>query len=246
MQVSNVSGTSVVNGVSVTVTSSGGVGSGSTCTAPVHYFNFAGGSYTFTFSSPVSSVRLPYINNNGGTLTTTHFTVNGSSYTLTGANITGADNQCSDATVNVISAGDLTNTGDVSGFPNSQIDIPGPITSITVQQVGGSNISAFQMFFSGPVTVNGSSQSFTVCNDGSAVPINSLLSVNDGTGMTETWTVTSNPTHVLSPVFQLRLLQVQAYRLQELPIHQVQVIAEQMRLPYKFQMVLIPLLQPLM
>ena len=41
----------------------------------------------------------------------------------------------------------------------------------------------------------GSPQSLTLCNSGSAVSVNSLLTTNDITGLTQTWTVTSGPAH---------------------------------------------------
>jgi hypothetical protein len=146
VQITNTAGTVAYSGINVTVAASGGTTYASTCTPAPHFQTFTtGSSWTFTFSSPVSMVRIPYINSSGGTTTTAQFIVNGSPYTLTGANITGNDNQCGDATVNPIVGGNLTNTGDESGFPNSQVDIPGPITSITVLQTTGSNTNAFQM-----------------------------------------------------------------------------------------------------
>ncbi len=143
--VTNTSGTATYSGISVSTTSSGSVTYASTCTITSHFQEFAGGSYTFTFSTPLSSVRIPFINSMGGSLTTAHFTVNGSPYALTSSNITGTNVQCGDMTINVISGGNLTNSGDIGGFPNSQIDIPGPVTSIKIQSISGSNVVAFQM-----------------------------------------------------------------------------------------------------
>ena len=153
-QVTNASGTVTYGGVDVTTTSAGATTLAATCTAPLHFQLLnTGSSFTFTFSTPVASVRLPHINSPGGTLTTTQFVVNGTPVTLAGGNITGTDNQCLDPTLNVIVGGNLTNSGAVSAFPNSQIEIPGPITTLTVQDLGGTNTSAFQLFFPAPIIV---------------------------------------------------------------------------------------------
>ena len=148
VQITHTTGTAAYGGVNVTVSEVTPGTYASTCTPAQHYQNFApGASWSFTFSSPVASVRIPHINSPGGSTTTTQFIVNGVPYTLTGANITGLNNQCTDATPNVIVGGDLTNTGAETGFPNSQIDIPGPITSLQVVQTTGLNTGAFQVSF---------------------------------------------------------------------------------------------------
>ena len=152
-QVTNSSGTTAYGSVSVTTTSSGSVSYAGTCTSANFFWLNPGSSYTFTFSSPVSALQMQYMNGPAvNTLTTGHFIVNGSPYTITGANISAGASICSDFTLNVISGGNLTNAGDLTGTPNSQVDIPGPITSITIQHTGGSNLIVFQMAFN-PIPV---------------------------------------------------------------------------------------------
>src|ERR1700722_19479413 len=62
-QVSNTSGTSVVDGITVTVTTSGGSSGADLCSSLAAPYVLSGGSgsYTYTFSAPVGSVEIPLV-----------------------------------------------------------------------------------------------------------------------------------------------------------------------------------------
>jgi trimeric autotransporter adhesin len=188
--ITHTSGATAYSGITVTVNSTGSVSSGGTCGATFHYYlSGAAASYTYTFSSPVGSVKLPYINASGGSTTTTQISVNGAPYSLTGANITGTNNQCGTAALNTIVSGNLTNTGNETSFPNIEITIPGPISTITVTQLSGSNVSAYQLQMENPAPAPGPIVGGPVFCIG-APPTTLTNSVTGGT-----WT-SSNPSTV--------------------------------------------------
>jgi hypothetical protein len=139
-QVSNLSGSANVNGMTATVTSAGAASTFTPCGAASgpYLLNASGASYTFTFPVPVGSVQLSVVFASGGIPGAAHVTVNGASYALTSANLTGPvpDSTCSPGLAAVISGGDLRNTGNESFDPNAQLVIPGPISSITVSSAG--------------------------------------------------------------------------------------------------------------
>ena len=147
-QVTHLAGTAVVGGLSVTVSSSGGVTSFSPCgasTAP-YYLTGGAGSFTFNFSAPVGSVEVDAVFASSGTVGQLHFVRNGVAYSITDANLAGVTaSTCGDATLAQAQNGDLVNTGDYAGTPNNRVIIPGPITSLTVANVGA-NGALFGLF----------------------------------------------------------------------------------------------------
>src|SRR6185369_3430953 len=180
LQVVNTSATSLVDGITATVTGSGDVGSFSPCGASTGpYFMSTGGaagSYTFNFSAPVGSVEIDAVFSGGGTTGQVHFVKNGSAYAISDANLAGTVGGCSPGVLAVASNGDLTNAGNLALNPNNRVIIPGPITSLTVSSPGVAGV-IFGVFItpstyfqvantSGVSTVNGVTT--TVTSGGSA------------------------------------------------------------------------------
>src|SRR5579872_7067944 len=219
-QVNNTVGTSNYAGIGVTVTTSGGTTSFSPCgsaTAP-YYMTGGAGSWTFTFSNPVGAVEIPVIFASGGTADAVGFTVNGSSYLLTQANLSGgATTTCGDATLALISGGNLINPpSDYTGTPNQTVVIPGPVSSVTVTNLG-SNGALFGMYFAPnsyyrlqnfSSTSTGGGTTVTVTTSGTAgfapfYPCGHITSTpyyySSGAG-TFTYSFSSNVSAVLVPV----------------------------------------------
>ena len=159
-KVTNFSGATNYGGVNVTVATSGSAGfapfypCGPIFSTP-YYFGSGTGSFTYTFSQAVGSVMVPVNFASSGTAAQAHFTVNGSSYTLTSANMAGGVSpNCGDNTLATLSGGDLVNTGDFAGTPNQLLVFAGPITSITVSNVPVSaNALDFGVYFA-PMSMN--------------------------------------------------------------------------------------------
>lgn len=205
-QITNLSGSSTVNGNTVTVTSSGSAGELTPCgtTASPYYIYEMNGSYTFTFATPVSSVVIPVIFGQG-IREKVRFIVNGTNFDITSANIVGPSfPNCGDFFVATDSAGLLINSIDVDGLPSAEINIAGSITSITVEGAD-SGVFVFGMFaaapagsgfgFTGADPVTGA-QNLVVGGNSDAVGIGSLMAVNDGTtGNSITWSIGTNCSH---------------------------------------------------
>ena len=155
-----------------------------------------GGGFSYTFSHPVASIKVPLIFAGYGYPQNIHFTVNGSNYTLTSANLKGNVGICSDGTLAVLASGDLNNLTDTTGFPSQTVVIPGPITSFSIVNTNGPNNAAtsYAVYFQTPSFDNGSTQSMTVCQNSAATSINSNLTASGGTG-TYTWMVVTGPSH---------------------------------------------------
>jgi gliding motility-associated-like protein len=189
--------TSTYGNETVTVSTSGPVYNFTLCGSTGPFFIWNGGSsVTWAFSHPVASIRVPLVFAGYGPSQSAHFTVNGSSYTLTAANMKGGAGGCSDGVNAVIVGGDITNTGDEPHFPSQIIYIPGPITSVTVQNNGGATNAAVAvpMFFEIPSFDNGATQSLNVCQNASATSTNAKLTASGGTG-TYGWSVVTSPAH---------------------------------------------------
>jgi hypothetical protein len=152
-KVQNLSGTSVVNDIAVTVTpTSGYVGSNSNCNSASPYYiggaigNGSGG-YTFNFSPSITSASLNFAGLSQGGVNTEEIQlfVNGSHYPIP---TLGVSNDCDEMAV-LTSSGNIracTNC-DLSGWSNTIIN--GPITSITVLCVtisGNCGGATFSMF----------------------------------------------------------------------------------------------------
>jgi gliding motility-associated-like protein len=189
--------TSTYGNETVTVSTSGPVYNFILCGSSGPHFIWNGGSsVTWAFSHPVASIRVPLVFAGYGPSQSAHFTINGSSYTLTAANMKGGAGSCSDGVNAVLVGGDITNTGDEPHFPSQIIYIPGPITSVTVQNNGGATNAAVAvpMFFEIPSFDNGATQSLNVCQNASATSTNAKLTASGGTG-TYGWSVVTSPAH---------------------------------------------------
>ena len=138
-QVLNLSGTSVVNGISVEVTSSGVVDSNSDyCDSTMPYFigynyisgSSGNGSYTFTFSPAIDAATLNFsgISNLGGSSEEVKLFVNGLHYAIPEV---GSASGCDALAV-------LTTSGDIAGCAECSVSgwngttIAGPIYSLEV------------------------------------------------------------------------------------------------------------------
>ena len=203
-RVVNTTGSSTVNGVGVTVTSSGSVASGSPCgpsTAP-YWLTGGAGSYTFTFGAAVDAVEADTVFGSGGTSGQVHFVRNGAAYTLTTANLAGVTaSGCGDGTLAQVSSGDLVNpVSDYGGTPNNRVIVPGAVTNLTVSNVAA-NAAIFGLYFTkgsnaGLGFTNASNQSLAVALNAPATPINALLAVtNLNSGLSLTWTLGVAPLH---------------------------------------------------
>jgi VCBS repeat-containing protein len=203
--VTNASGTAAYGAINVTTTSSGGGVFGGSCgiTAPFGYngTSLGAGSYTFSFSSPVTSVKMPVAINYSGSLQSVSISVNGSPYVLTSCNNIGlATTNCLGNTDPVVISGlgTITTAGATSS-PSGIILINGSISTFTVNVPAGT-YSVFGISIPvvnlAPVFVSSSPQVLTVCQNASATDIKGLLHVNDAdAGQTETWSQQSAPSH---------------------------------------------------
>ncbi len=187
------SGVTTVAGVTVTVSPFGGASAAPFCGGNADpYFSPNGGGYTYTFSSPVASLRIP--SQFGGAAPPRDFTysINGSFYPITGANIIGPTTSGCHLSMATASGGLLIHPG--TSQPSAVVEISGVINSVTVA-TNGAGSNWFGMFFALPALFdNGSSQNLTVCKNSSPTSINSLLAASSGTG-TYTWSVVSGPSN---------------------------------------------------
>lgn len=158
-EVSHLTGTMTVNGVNVTVTSTGKVDYLAYCsgTYMVGYSysstpNSGDGSYIFTFSPAINGVTINFagLTNNAGNIEVVSLYVNGSHYAIPSA---GSSNGC-EALALLTAGGDITGlTGyTLSGWNGTSI--AGPITSFEISDVvtnaGGGTI--FSLFICDPIT----------------------------------------------------------------------------------------------
>jgi hypothetical protein len=155
-QVTDTAGTSIVSGVTVTVTSAGTVDVNSVyCPSTMPYFigydystgSSFSGSYTFTFSPPVGAVTLNFSGLSGDPANEEHvvLTVNNAHYAIPSP---GTANGCDPMAV-------LTPAGDVGPCANCGVSgwngttITGPITTLTVTDsvlFGAPNGAIFSLF----------------------------------------------------------------------------------------------------
>ena len=140
-QVLHLHGSMTINGVLVTVSSSGSVDSNSVyCTNTFPYFvgyNYISGSgngiYNFTFSPAVNSITLNFsgISNTSGGHEVVVLTINGLHYSIPSA---GSSNSCDPLAV-------LTSSGDIDGCINCGVSgwngttISGTISSLSVFKI---------------------------------------------------------------------------------------------------------------
>ncbi len=154
-QVTHLSGSAMVNGVNVTVTSSGFADNLIYCSSTSPYLigfkkpsSHGTGSYTFTFSPPVNFVTLNFsgISNSSSVDEVVKLFVNGSHYSIPSPGIA---NGCDDLAV-------LLPSGDIAGCPSCAVSgwsgttITGPVSFLTVLDTlymgtlsGGSLFSLF-------------------------------------------------------------------------------------------------------
>jgi|GEM_PF-3925562 len=155
-QVTHLTGSVIINGVNVTVSSSGNVTNNSTyCTQTVPYFigynpgtGSGTGSYTFNFSPAVDSVRLNFsgISYSGGSIERIVLTKDGVHYAIPQP---GVANGCDPLAV-LTAGGDIEGCAGcgVSGWSGTRIG--GGITQLVVQDLvisGSPNGSIFSIFF---------------------------------------------------------------------------------------------------
>ena len=147
-QITHTSGTQSVGGVNVTVTSAGTFNTTTYCGASPYWigYSFIGsfGSYTYTFASPVSGIRVQVTAMNPGEFVT--FIVNGTPYTLTNSNLTSYTGNCNQPQAYIFNGGLYESVfGNISG---GQIDIPEPcVTSITVHESGWVSGVAYSIYY---------------------------------------------------------------------------------------------------
>jgi Secretion system C-terminal sorting domain len=155
-KLSHISGTQLVAGVNVTVTSVG-----NTCSWTTYCFGITDpymigyapgpgsgpGALTFTFSPAVDGLRFNFSGASGSGASTEEIrlAINGAHYPMSSA---GAPNAC-DAMAILTGAGDLQGVGGVSGWANTNIS-GFPITTLTVEDfvLGGTpNGALFSLWF---------------------------------------------------------------------------------------------------
>ncbi len=199
-QLSTVSGTETAGGVTVTITPFGTTDGSSFCFGGVapYYTDADGSGATYTFSSPVASVRLPTQFGINPPFTTATYYINGSFYPLTSANlISEADGECTNGLARV--AGGLLDNNVIPTSPSGVVQIDGSITSVTIvlNFSDPSGYSSWGLFFA-PSALGfdaGSLITSNICKNSPPKNIGSLLAASDiGTG-TLTWSVVSGPSH---------------------------------------------------
>lgn len=199
-QVTHTSGTSASGTMSVTVTPGGSASTLTPCgtVASPYFLPNNGDSYLYSFSSPVSSVKVELLFAPSASSGVAHFKVNGTDVILTAANMLGiVSPNCGDNAPVTIVSGNATDGGTI-GIPSGEILIPGPINSIEVISADNNSI-VYGLFFqvnSAPTFTGGSTQTLAVCQNSGANSINALLAANDAdAGQTENWTVSSPALH---------------------------------------------------
>lgn len=157
----HLTGTQNVNGVNVTVTSTGSVSNISNCGTGPYWIgrNNISGSYTFAFSRPIASVRLLITAIEYGEIIS--FIVNGVPYTLTSVNLFPYVGTCN-VSPPIIVSGNLEAPGitppDGAG---GEVYISGNISSIEIRANGQRNGTVFGMNFSS-ISVNSNA---TICQE---------------------------------------------------------------------------------
>ena len=160
-QVTHLTGTSIVNGVSVAVSSNGNVDANTAyCISTNPYFvgynsqaGSGNGSYIFDFTPPISSLTLDFsgISNAGIGQEAIVLTVNGAHYPVT----TIADPNNCDPLASINTDGDITGCTacSVSGWLGTTIT--GPISSLVVSDIaiwGSGNGAIFSLYICDPTT----------------------------------------------------------------------------------------------
>lgn len=199
--VSHPAGMMTIAGVDVTATPSNSDVS-SSCGTVAPYREALGGmpgSYTWSFSAPVNRVRLNVDAIDIGDVVT--FEINGAPYAISSNEIRplGA-NACLSSTTAIESGGALIANMIVSG---ATVDIvyPAGINTFTISSLGLGSGVLTQFNFApvaniDPYFVNGSTQTFPICQDAAAADMTALLVVNDGdNGQQITWSLVSGPSH---------------------------------------------------
>jgi gliding motility-associated-like protein len=149
--VTALSGTQTVGGNTVTVTSTGNVSTVNYCGTDPYWIggpSTGPGSYTYTFASPVSNIRVRLTAMNDGEIIS--FTVNGSPYTLTTANIATFLGSCGQVQA-VLSGGNLFGPPGTPSTPGVgaevNINVGTGITSATVAANGVLAGTAYTFMF---------------------------------------------------------------------------------------------------
>ena len=201
-KVTHGSGSSTYGGVSVGVSLTSGFNTSAYCTPdPTPYLKqwtiTTTESATFTFATPVSSVKLPIQLGGGATNSVVSIDVNGSHYVLTSGNLNlGISSGCYGGPAVINGSGDLTEY--TNGQLATIVIINGTINSVKVTYVPNSGSELFFGLSLAPSNIsftNGAAQNTKVCQNASATSINSLLAATSATGTTFTWTVVSGPSH---------------------------------------------------
>ncbi|MCW3123555.1 MAG: surface protein [Flavipsychrobacter sp.] len=195
-KITNVSGTTSYGAVSVTTTTSG-YSNSPFCGGQADPFRSSGSFdvITFTFSSPISSIQLACQFGGGSGTSFFSYSVNGSPYSLSPAELIGAPSDGCYGGLLSVSGGVLTNSGNNAQL-GGLVQINGTINSISITH-NGNSASWLGAFFA-PLVLNfdnGTTQNTKVCQNASATSINSLLTATGTFGTTFTWSVVSGPSH---------------------------------------------------
>jgi hypothetical protein len=154
-QISHTSGTTNINGVQVTVLSSGDSDTTTMCVDAQPYiigwdYNppHSDGSYTFQFSPPIDSLILNFsaLNGSNSHKEIIKINVNGSHYSIP---VIGSLNTCSNSLAVLTTSGDLTGQIDGSQSGCNGVVIAGPISEITLIDsvvTGEPNGTIFSLF----------------------------------------------------------------------------------------------------
>jgi len=207
-QVLNGAGSSVVNGVTVGVTSSGDEQVTTACSniaAPYVVGNITSsvGQFNYTFTPAVDGIAVPTIFGASGTTTNAHYVVDGSGVSLTsGTNINGIVNpNCGDNTAATIVGGDLSDAADAGGDPSALVMLNGSASTLTVSNPLAGNAVTWGVFITqgstSAMTFDNSAPTLNVCANAVATSINSQLAVTDqnSNNLTLTWSVVVPPSH---------------------------------------------------
>lgn len=163
-------GNDTINGVVVTVSSSGSASLGGTCLNEIYYYiGVVGiGSYTFEFSPPIDSLILNFFAINGGPISKeiVSIEVNNNHYFIPQIS---DHHECSDSLAVITASGDLTGVPyfDVPfGGGCTDLIIPGTIDKITISNSvisGAPNGSLFNLSIcTGVASINSSSELSTI------------------------------------------------------------------------------------
>jgi gliding motility-associated-like protein len=150
--VTALTGTQTVGGNTVTITSSGNVATTTYCGAGPYWVggpNNGTGNYTYAFATPVSSIRVQLTAMNDGEIIS--FSINGSPYTLTAANITAYAGTCGQAAA-ALSGGNLVGPPSTPSTPGVgaevNINIGSGINTATVSANGVQAGTTYNFLFS--------------------------------------------------------------------------------------------------